>query len=60
MEVMLQLCREFELDLPLQTAFQYPTIAGLATVIEEQILAEISELSDDEAEALANERASQP
>jgi acyl carrier protein len=53
MEVMLQLCRQFELDLALQTIFQHPTIEELATAIENQILSEIAALSDEEAERLA-------
>ncbi len=42
----------FELELPLKVIFEAPTIAKLAVLVEEAILAEIEELSEDEAEAL--------
>jgi acyl carrier protein len=42
----------FELELPLKVIFEAPTIAKLAMLVEEAILAEIEELSEDEAEAL--------
>ncbi|MFL5383055.1 MAG: beta-ketoacyl synthase N-terminal-like domain-containing protein [Longimicrobiaceae bacterium] len=42
----------FELDLPLKVIFEAPTIAKMAVLVEEAILAEIEELSEDEAEAL--------
>jgi acyl transferase domain-containing protein len=42
----------FELELPLKVIFEAPTIARLAVLVEEAILAEIEELSEDEAEAL--------
>jgi acyl carrier protein len=42
----------FELELPLKVIFEAPTIAKLALLVEEAILAEIEELSEDEAEAL--------
>ena len=58
MEIMLRLCQEFEIDLPLQTAFQHPTIVGLADVIEVQILAEIEAMSDEEAANLVDEKTS--
>ncbi|HEV7589959.1 MAG TPA: beta-ketoacyl synthase N-terminal-like domain-containing protein [Longimicrobium sp.] len=42
----------FELELPLKVIFEAPTIAKLAVLVEEAILAEIEELSEDQAEAL--------
>ena len=40
MQVMLRLCREFDLDLPLATMFAHPRLAELARVAEDRILAE--------------------
>ncbi|HEX8243169.1 MAG TPA: phosphopantetheine-binding protein, partial [Longimicrobium sp.] len=42
----------FELELPLKVIFEAPTIAKMAVLVEEAILAEIEELTDDEATAL--------
>ncbi|HEX6747473.1 MAG TPA: beta-ketoacyl synthase N-terminal-like domain-containing protein [Longimicrobium sp.] len=42
----------FELELPLKVIFEAPTIARLAVLVEEAILAEIEELTDEEAEEL--------
>ena len=42
----------FELELPLKVIFEAPTIAKMAVLVEEAILAEIDELTDDEATAL--------
>lgn len=47
-----RLRQEFNIDLPLQILFEMPTVAQLSVVIEEIILAEIEELSDDEAELM--------
>jgi acyl-CoA synthetase (AMP-forming)/AMP-acid ligase II/acyl carrier protein len=41
--VMLRVCEAFAMDLPPTTIFETPTIAGLATLIEERLLAEIAE-----------------
>lgn len=54
MEVILKLCQDFEIDLPLQTLFEKPTIIELNAVIEEMLLKEISLLSEEEASKLAN------
>lgn len=55
MEITLQLCRDFEIDLPLQTIFQHPTVSQVAAEIENKILAEIEDLTDEEAaDLLAN------
>jgi amino acid adenylation domain-containing protein len=40
MQVMLRLCREFDLDLPLATMFTHPRLADLARVAEDRILLE--------------------
>ena len=50
MQVMLELCREFHLDLPLETLFSHTTLSGLAKVAEEKILADAAELADSELE----------
>ena len=55
MEVMLRICNAFDMDLPLQTVFQYTTVSSLAACVEEKLLEEISELSDEEAELLLGE-----
>lgn len=55
MEMMLKLCREFEIDLPIQTVFAYPTIRKLAAVLEDALLDSIDELTDEEAAELLGE-----
>ena len=40
MQVMLRLCREFSIDLPLETPFSHPTLRALARVAEDRILAD--------------------
>ncbi|GAA3735253.1 hypothetical protein GCM10022225_17290 [Plantactinospora mayteni] len=39
---------EFEIDLPVRTVFERPTIARIAEAVEERIRAEIDELSDSD------------
>lgn len=50
MEVSLQICNDFEIDLPLQMIFRHSTISSISTQIEEIIMREIDDLTDDEAE----------
>ena len=45
MQVMLQLCREFDLDLPLETMFSHTTLGRLARAAEERILADAAKLA---------------
>jgi acyl carrier protein len=44
MEVMVRLCREFDIDLPLETLFAHRTLAELAGVAEQQILDDVADL----------------
>ncbi len=46
MEVMLGLCRAYDIDLPLETLFTHPTLGGLAKVAEDRILADAAALHD--------------
>ncbi|EDY83629.1 ExsB family [Verrucomicrobiia bacterium DG1235] len=55
MEITLQICQDFEIDLPLQTIFQHPTIAQLSSKIENTILEEIESLSEEDANNLLSE-----
>jgi len=47
-----QLRGVFEVELPLVNLFQYPTLAELAASIEEAIIEQMEEISDEEAEQL--------
>jgi amino acid adenylation domain-containing protein len=53
MEVILRICDAFDVDLPLQTVFQRPTVPLLAEAVEAAIALEIAQLTDEEAEGLA-------
>jgi acyl carrier protein len=50
--VMLQVSRAFGVQLPPMALFAKPTIAGLASHIEEAVSVEIENMSDEEAERL--------
>lgn len=52
-QVVYQLHKALNINLPLRSIFEEPTIAGLALVIEEILLEEIERLSDEEADLLA-------
>jgi hypothetical protein len=55
MEISLRLCRDFEIDLPLQTIFKRPTVAELSAEIERLIVGEIEGMSDEAAAQLLEE-----
>ena len=42
MQVMVRLCHEFDITLPLATIFTRPTLGALARAAEEQILADVA------------------
>jgi acyl carrier protein len=44
MQVMLRLCQEFDIDLPLGTLFSHPRLGELARVAEDRILADADEV----------------
>ena len=52
MEVMVRLCQEFDIDLPLESPFKHRTLRELARVAEDKILADVASLSDDEQQQL--------
>jgi amino acid adenylation domain-containing protein len=43
MQVMLRLCREYDIDLPIETLFSHPVLTALARVVEDKILADDDE-----------------
>jgi amino acid adenylation domain-containing protein len=51
-QMLFRINQTFEIELPLRTLFEAPSIARLATAIEQQLLSEIEQLSDEEAERL--------
>jgi acyl carrier protein len=55
MQVMLQLCRNFDIDLPLEAVFSHPKLAELARVAEDRILAEVDEIPEAEQRRLLGE-----
>ena len=52
MQVMLQLCREFDLDLPLETMFSHTTLGRLARAAEDRILADAAKLAEGGSQRL--------
>jgi amino acid adenylation domain-containing protein len=52
MQVMVRLCREFDIELPLETPFSRPRLSDLAKAAEDRILADAAEIPDAERERL--------
>ena len=51
-KVMSRVREAFEIDLPLSSLFSAPTIAGLAALVEDRLIAELEELDENEAARL--------
>ncbi|HEU4557571.1 MAG TPA: beta-ketoacyl synthase N-terminal-like domain-containing protein [Longimicrobium sp.] len=51
LQVLTRIRETFQVDLPLRAIFEAPTVAGLAALIDEAILLELGEMSDEEAES---------
>jgi amino acid adenylation domain-containing protein len=52
MEVMLRICRQYGISVPLSAVFQRPTVRSLAAYVEQTVLAEIEGMSEEEAAQL--------
>jgi acyl-CoA synthetase (AMP-forming)/AMP-acid ligase II/acyl carrier protein len=52
MQVMLRLCREFDIDLPLESMFLHPSLGELAKLAEETILADVAEIPEADRQRL--------
>jgi FkbM family methyltransferase len=55
-----QLRQDFQVDMSLRPLFEAPSVAELALVIEAMLIAELEELSEDEAQAAACVNCSEP
>ncbi|HVG46214.1 MAG TPA: phosphopantetheine-binding protein, partial [Longimicrobium sp.] len=51
LQVLTRVRETFQVDLPLRAIFEAPTVAGLAALVDEAILLELGEMSDEEAES---------
>jgi amino acid adenylation domain-containing protein len=47
-----QVRRVFEIELPLKTFFRHPSVSELALLVEEELAAQMNEISEEEAERL--------
>ncbi|HLZ53318.1 MAG TPA: amino acid adenylation domain-containing protein, partial [Verrucomicrobiae bacterium] len=52
-QVITRVREAFQIELPMRRFFESPTLAGLAAVVEELLVEEIEQLSDDQARRLA-------
>ena len=52
------LCQRFQLSLPLELVFSHPLAAQLALALEQALMAEINQLSDDQVQGLLDDGAS--
>jgi acyl carrier protein len=50
-----QVRKVFEIELPLTVLFQHPTVADLASLIEEDLARQMDEITEEEAEQLLRE-----
>ena len=53
MELMLRLCREFDIELSLDAPFRKPVLRELATLAEDRILGDVAGMSEEERRHLA-------
>jgi phthiocerol/phenolphthiocerol synthesis type-I polyketide synthase E len=51
LKVLTRVRQTFRVDLPLRAIFEAPTVAGMAALVDEAILLELGEMSDEEAES---------
>jgi acyl carrier protein len=58
-QVMSRVCAVFQLDLPLRTLFEAGSVATLAEVIEKNLINELEDMSEEEAERLSENSISQ-
>jgi acyl carrier protein len=53
-QVMARVRETFQVELPLRRFFESPTVAGLATALEELLVEDVNALSEDEAKRLVH------
>jgi tyrocidine synthetase-3 len=55
MRLMSQVCRAFDVQMPLHVALSFPSIHQLAGAVEQEIISELDAITDEEAEAILSE-----